>query len=82
MKTGGRTRCQPWNHDRNEVLRVALHPNPVLMRCGFRPLIHSQEYPFSSQSFPSDNSAGVFSRTFMVKTISNSLSYTVASSCV
>ena len=46
---------------------------PFLMRCGFRPLIHSQEYPFSSQSCPSDNTAGVFSRTFIVKNISNSL---------
>ena len=37
---------------------------------------------FSSQSFPTDNTAGVFSRTFIVKNISNSLTYTVASSCV
>ena len=51
------------------------------MRCGFWPLIHSLEYPFSSQSFLSDNTAGVFSRTFIVKNISNSLTYTVASSC-
>ena len=36
----------------------------------------------SSQSFPSDNTAGVFSRTFIVKNISNSLTYTIASSCV
>ena len=35
-----------------------------------------------SQSFPSDNTAGVFSRTFTVKKIPNSLTYTVASSCV
>ena len=27
--TGGRTRWQAWNHDGNEVLRVALYPNPV-----------------------------------------------------
>ena len=45
-------------------------------------LIHSKEYPFSSQSFPSDNIAGVLSRTFTVKNISNSLAYTIASSCV
>ena len=38
--------------------------------------------PFSSQSFPSDKTAGVFSRTFIVQNISNSLTYTVASSCV
>ena len=29
-----------------------------------------------------DNTAGVFSRTFIVKNISNSLTYTIASSCV
>ena len=28
---------------------------PFLMRCGFWPLIHWKEYPFSSQSSPSDN---------------------------
>ena len=52
------------------------------MRCGFWPLIHFWEYPCSSQSFPSDETAGVFSRTFKVKNISNSLTHTVASSCV
>ena len=61
-----------------QIIRI-----PSLMRCGFWPLIHSQEYPFSSQSFPSDNTAGVFSRTFTVKNISKSLTYTIASSsCV
>ena len=40
---------------------------PFLMKCGFRPFIHSYECPFSSQNFPSDNTAGVFSRTFIVK---------------
>ena len=55
---------------------------PSLMRCDFWPLIHSSEYPFSSQSFPSDNTAGVFSRTFIVNNISNSLTSTVASWCV
>ena len=29
MRTGGRTRWQAWNHDRNEVLHVTLYPNPV-----------------------------------------------------
>ena len=38
--------------------------------------------PFSSQSFPSDNTAGVLSRTFRVKNISYSLTYTIASSCL
>ena len=28
MRTGGRTRWQAWNHDRNEVFRVTLYPNP------------------------------------------------------
>ena len=37
---------------------------------------------FSSQSFPSDKTAGVSSRTFIVKNIPNYLTYTVASSCV
>ena len=55
---------------------------PFKIRRTFWPLIHSQEYPFSSQSFPSDHTAGVFSRTFIVKNMSNSLTYTVASSCV
>ena len=55
---------------------------PFLMRCGFWPLIHSCEYPCSSQSFPSDNTAGVFSRTFIVKKISDSLTWTAASSFV
>ena len=36
---------------------------------------------FSSQ-IPSDNTAGVLSRTFIVKNISKSLTYTIASSCV
>ena len=34
---------------------------------------------FHRKSFPSDNTAGVFSRTFMIKNISNSLTYTIAS---
>ena len=52
------------------------------MRCGFWPWTHSLEHPFSSQSFPSDNTAGVLLRTFIVKNISKSLTYTIASSCV
>ena len=46
---------------------------PFKIRCGFGPLIHSYEFPCSSQSFPSDKTAGVSSRTFIVKNISNSL---------
>ena len=48
----------------------------------FWTVIHSYEYPCSSQSFPSNKTAGVSSRTIIVKSISNSLTYTVASSCV
>ena len=56
---------------------------PFWMRCGFWPLIHSYEYPFSSQSFPNDNTAGVFFEDFhSQENISNSLISTVASSCV
>ena len=40
------------------------------------------KYPCSSQSFPSDRTAGVSSRTLLVKNISNSLTKTVASSFV
>ena len=29
LRTGGRTRWQAWNHDRNEVLRITLYSNPV-----------------------------------------------------
>ena len=82
MRTAGRTRWQARNHDRNEVLRVTHYPNPVLNEMWFWPLIHSKEYPFSSQSFPSDKTTGVSSKTFIVKNFSNSLTYTVASSCV
>ena len=32
---------------------------PFSMRCGFCPLVHSYECPCSSQSFPSDKTAGV-----------------------
>ena len=52
------------------------------MRCGFWPVIDSYEYPCSSQSFPSDKNAGVSSKTFIVKNISNSLAWTVVSSYV
>ena len=55
---------------------------PFSIWCVFWPLIHSCEYPCSPQSFPSDKTAGVSSRTFIVMNISNSLTYTIASSCV
>ena len=38
--------------------------------------------PFVGKPVPIDNPAGVLSRTFIVKNISNSLTYTIASSCV
>ena len=56
---------------------------PFLMRCGFLtvdPLVGI--HVFIRKAFPSDNTAGVLSRTFIVKNISNSLTYTIASSCV
>ena len=46
---------------------------PFLMSCVFWPLIHSYEYPCSSRNFPSDKTAGVSSRTSIVKNASNSL---------
>ena len=74
---------RPWNHDRNEVLCIANYPNPVFNEMWFFDRsIHSHEYPCSSQSLLSDKTAGVSSRTFIVKNISNSLTYTIASSCV
>ena len=52
------------------------------MRHGCWPLVHSYEYQWSSRSFPRDNTAGVSSRIFTAKKISNSLTWPVASSCV
>ena len=43
-----------------QIIRI-----PSLLRCGFGPLIHTNEYPFSSQNFPNDNTAGVLSKTFI-----------------
>ena len=54
-------------HDRDEVLRVALIPNPVFNEMWFLtidPFIRVSVFIASS---PSDNTAGVFSRTFIVK---------------
>ena len=36
IRIGGRTLWQVWNHDRNEVLRVALYPNTVLNEMWFQ----------------------------------------------
>ena len=38
--------------------------------------------PFFIAKLPNDNTAGVFPRTFFVKNMSNSLTYTIVSSCV
>ena len=82
-KTGGRTRWQtkepPIGTKFSVLHRIRI---PFLMRCGFWPLIYSYEYKCSSQSLPSGKTAGVSSKTFIVKNISNSWTYTVASSCV
>ena len=48
----------------------------------FRPLVQWWYYPWSSQSFPSERTAGVSSRSITVTNKSNSLTYTVASSFV
>ena len=60
-----------------QILRI-----PSLMRCGFLTIDPFVGIPVFIAKLSSDNTAGVFSRTFMVKNISNSLTYTVASSCV
>ena len=60
------------NHDRNEVLCIALYPNTVFNEMWFLtvdPFIRVSV----SQSFPSDKTAGVSLRTFIVKNISNYL---------
>ena len=48
----------------NEVFRIADYPNPVFDEMWFLTIDPFVGNPFSSQSFPSDNTAGVFSRTF------------------
>ena len=53
---------------------------PILMRCGFWPFVQWKLYPKSSQSFPSERTAGVFSRSINVTNKSSSLTYTIASS--
>ena len=81
-KTGGRTHWQARYHDRNEVLRVALYSNTVFNEMRFLTVDLFGRIPCSSQSFPSDKNAGVSSRTSIVKNKTNSLTKTVASSCV
>ena len=55
---------------------------PFLMRCGFWPQIQWYVYPWSSQSFPKERTAGVSSRSITVTNKSNCLTFSVASSLV
>ena len=56
---------QAWNHNRNEISPCCTVPESQFKRDVFLwPLTHSWGNPFSSQNFPSDNIAGVFSKTF------------------
>ena len=61
---------------------VVLHLIRVsyLMTCGFWQLVHSKELPWSWQSFPSERTAGVSSRSFTVT--KNPILWSVASSFV
>ena len=60
------------------VLQIALFP--CLVNRGFRPLTHSWEYPWSSQSLPSDGTAGVSSSDCTVMKRWRSWTNTCASS--
>ena len=53
--------------------RVALDFLSFLTRCGFWPQVTSQEYPWPSQGFPSDRTAGVSSRICTVPKKCNNL---------
>ena len=72
----GRTRWQTRNHDRNEVLCVALYPNTVFNEMCFfdRWSIH-KSIRVHRKAFRAIKTAGVSSRTFIVKNISNSLTH-------
>ena len=72
----GRT-WQTWNHDRNEILRVAGYPNPVFNEMWFLTIDPFIRIPVFIAKL---STAGVLSRTFKVKNISNSLTHTTASS--
>ena len=61
-----------------EILQLILLP--FLMRCGFWPLIHWYVYPWSSQSFPKERTAGVSSRSITLTNKSTCLTQTGASS--
>ena len=62
------------------VLKAILFP--CLFSCGRWPLAHTLEYPCSSQSFPSDRTAGVSSRNCTVTKRPRSWTKTSASSFV
>ena len=62
---------------RSACWTVSENPSKKNKMCGSWPFIHSEEYPCSSHSFPSDQTAGVSSRTFIVQNVSNSFTYTL-----
>ena len=68
-----RTNLTSWYLNGNEVLRIARYPNPVFAEMWFLTID-----PFVGISV----FIAKLSRTFIVKNIPNSLTYTVASSCV
>ena len=82
-KAGGRTRWQTKNHDRNEVLRVTLYSNTVfLWDVGFDNCSIRKNNRVYRKAFRTIRLLACFRGLFVVKNISNSLTYTVASSFV
>ena len=82
-RSRGRTRWYSRNHEWYPVgyiLQSILLP--FLMRCGLWPLIQWYVYPWSSQSFPKERTAGVSSRSITLTNKSNGLTFSVASSLV
>ena len=75
----GRSGWQALNNERHEIFSVALYFLSFLQRCGSWPLNHEQGYPWSTQSFPSDRTAGVSSRISTVTNNPKSWTYTVVS---
>ena len=82
VRTGGRTRWQAWYHDRNEVLRVALYPNTVLNEMWFLTVDQLIRVSVFIEKLSERQYCWRIFEDFIVKNISNSLTYTVASSCV
>ena len=64
-RSRGRT-WQAWNHDGNEIFRIANCSNPVFNEMWLLTIGPFEGIP---QNFPSDNTADVFSRIFIVKNI-------------